>query len=257
MKIATWNVNSVRARSSHLARWLDEFKPDVALLQELKCMGDQFPHDAVEHLGYNIEMVCQKTYNGVAVLSKHPIDVEMTGLPEGGEDTQARYLEVFTGGLRIASIYAPNGNPVDSDKFPYKLEFMERLYRHVKTLLATEDSFILAGDYNVIPEPIDVYNPESWKEDALFRPESRAALRKIIYLGLTDAFRALHPGEPGHYSFWDYMRGAWERDRGLRIDHLLLSPQATDRLIAAGIDKAPRGWDKPSDHTPVWIEIRD
>jgi exodeoxyribonuclease-3 len=257
MKIATWNVNSVRARSSHLVRWLDEFKPDVALLQELKCLDDQFPHDAVEHLGYNIEMVCQKTYNGVAVFSKHAIDVEQRGLPGDEADTQARYLEVFTGGVRIASIYAPNGNPVDTEKFPYKLAFLERLYHHAKTLLASEDAFVLAGDYNVIPEPIDVYNPESWKEDALFRPESRAAFRKLLYLGLTDAFRALHPDEPGQYSFWDYMRGAWERDRGLRIDHLLLSPQATDRLVASGIDKTPRGWDKASDHTPVWIELQD
>ena len=207
MKIATWNVNSVRARTVHLTRWLEEFRPDVAL-------------------------------------------------PGDDADTQARYLEVFTGGVRVASIYAPNGNPVDSDKFPYKLAFLERLYAHITSLLATEDAFVLAGDYNVIPEPIDVYNPEAWREDALFRPESRAAFRKLLYLGLTDAFRALHP-EPGHYSFWDYQRGAWQQDRGLRIDHLLLSPQAADRLAGSGIDKTPRGWDKPSDHTPVWCQLTD
>ena len=256
MKIATWNVNSVRARTVHLTRWLEEFRPDVALLQELKCQDDQFPRVAIEDIGYNVALLGQKTYNGVAVLSKSPIDIEQSGLPGADDDTQARYLEVFTGGLRVASIYAPNGNPVDSDKFPYKLDFLERLYVHVQTLLLTEDAFVLAGDYNVIPEPIDVYDPAAWREDALFRPESRAAFRKLVYLGLTDAFRALHP-EPGQYSFWDYQRGAWERDNGLRIDHLLLSPQAADRLVAAGIDKTPRGWDKPSDHTPVWCELAD
>ena len=256
MKIATWNVNSVRARTVHLTRWLEEFRQDVALLQELKCVEDQFPRVAIEDLGYNVALVCQKTYNGVAVLSKSPIDIEHVALPGDDADTQARYLEVFTGGVRVASIYAPNGNPVDSDKFPYKLAFLERLYAHITSLLATEDAFVLAGDYNVIPEPIDVYNPEAWREDALFRPESRAAFRKLLYLGLTDAFRALHP-EPGHYSFWDYQRGAWQQDRGLRIDHLLLSPQAADRLAGSGIDKTPRGWDKPSDHTPVWCQLTD
>jgi exodeoxyribonuclease-3 len=256
-KIATWNVNSVRARQEHLTRWLGELRPDIALLQELKCVEDQFPREAIEDAGYNIAVVCQKSYNGVAVLSKSPIDVELTALPGDEEDSHARYLEVFTGGLRVASIYLPNGNPADSDKYPYKLKFMERLYARAKELLKSEDAFVLAGDYNVIPENRDVYNPAEWVNDALFKPETRAAFRKILYLGLTDAFRALHPNESHAYSFWDYQKGRYDKDEGIRIDHMLLSPQAADRLISSGIDKTPRGWDKPSDHTPVWCDISD
>ena len=255
-RIATWNVNSVKARAEHLCRWLKEFKPDIALLQELKTVGDAFPHEQVEELGYNVAIKGQKTYNGVAILSKSPIEVERDELPGDKKDDQARYLEAFTGGLRVASIYLPNGNPAPGEKYDYKLKWMERLYRHVVELLKTEDAIILGGDYNVIPTPGDVYEPSDWVDDALFRLDTRAAWRKIVYLGMTDAFKAFHP-EDGRYSFWDYQRGAWNRDHGLRIDHLLLSPQAADRLANADIDRKPRGWEKPSDHTPVWCELSD
>jgi exodeoxyribonuclease-3 len=257
VKIATWNVNSVRARTQHLVQWLGEFRPDIVLLQELKCVEEQFPLTEVEDAGYNVAILGQKTYNGVAVLSKSPIDVEQRGLPRMEEDTHARYLEVFTAGLRVASIYAPNGNPVDSEKFPYKLTFLERLYEHAQALLETEDAFVLAGDYNIIPEPIDAMNPAAWAKDALFQPQSRALYRKLLHLGLTDAIRAQHAGQHGVFSFWDYQGGSWQRDNGIRIDHLLLSPQAADRLIASGIDRTPRGWDKASDHTPAWCELAD
>jgi exodeoxyribonuclease III len=254
IKIATWNVNSVKARLPHLLRWLDEFSPDVVLLQELKCVAEAFPHMEVEDKGYNIAVAGQKTYNGVAILSKSPIDIELTELPGDPSDEQARYIEGFTGGVRVAAIYLPNGNPVDTEKYPYKLGFMERLHDRAKELLTTEDAFVLGGDYNVIPEDADVHEPESWRGDALFRPETHAAWRKLIYLGLTDAFRVFNP-EAGRYSYWDYRAGAWNKDHGIRIDHLLLSPQAADLLTASGVDRTPRGWEKPSDHTPVWCEL--
>ena len=256
VKIATWNVNSIKARLPHLLAWLREAAPDVVLLQEIKTTAEQFPRLEVEDAGYNVAVAGQKTYNGVAVLSRRPIDVELTTLPGDAADEQARYLEAFTGDVRVASIYLPNGNPVDSDKYPYKLAWMERLYAHVRTLLATEDAVVLGGDFNVAPEDGDVFDPAAWKDDALCRPETRAAWRSIVHLGLTDAFRAM-TGETGRYSWWDYRGGAWSRDHGLRIDHLLLSPQAADRLLAAGIDRKPRGWEKASDHTPVWCEIME
>ena len=254
VKIVTWNVNSVKARLPHLLKWLDEFSPDIVLLQELKCIAEAFPHMEVEDKGYNIAISGQKTYNGVAILSKSPIDIELTELPGNSDDNQARYIEGFTNGVRVAAIYLPNGNPIDTEKYPYKLDFMERLYNRAKELLVTEDAFILGGDYNVIPEDTDVYEPENWRDDALFSAETRAAWRKLIYLGLTDAFRVYNT-QPGLYSYWDYRAGAWNKDHGLRIDHLLLSPQAADRLVASGIDRSPRGWEKPSDHTPVWCEL--
>jgi exodeoxyribonuclease-3 len=255
-RIATWNVNSVKARAEHLVRWLGESKPDIALLQELKTPGDAFPHEQVEELGYHVAIKGQKSYNGVAILSKSPIEVELDELPGDKQDDQARYLEAFTGGLRVASIYLPNGNPAPGDKYDYKLNWMARLYDHVVELLKTEDAVVLGGDYNVIPTSGDVYEPSDWTDDALFRHETRAAWRKIVYLGMTDAFKAFH-SEDGRYTFWDYQRGAWNRDHGLRIDHLLLSPQAADRLTDADIDRKPRGWEKPSDHTPVWCELGD
>ena len=260
MKIATWNINGVRARLDGATAWLKDARPDILCLQELKCEDAAFPAEVFGDLGYNVATRGQKGFNGVALLSKLPLDAVSRALPGDGDDDQARFVDavvsVAGGAIRVASLYAPNGNPPGSDRFDYKLAWMARLEAYAKARLAEEEAFVLAGDYNVIPEPIDVYNPAAWREDALFRPESRAAFRKLVYLGLTDAFRALHP-EPGQYSFWDYQRGAWERDNGLRIDHLLLSPQAADRLTAAGIDKTPRGWDKPSDHTPVWCELAD
>jgi len=254
IKIATWNVNSVKARLPLLLRWLEEFSPDILLLQELKCIEEAFPRDEIEDKGYNIAVKGQKTYNGVAILSKSPIEIELTELPGDREDPQARYIEAFTLNVRVASIYVPNGNPVETDKFPYKISFMERLHNHVKSLLSHEEAFVLGGDYNVIPEGRDCYAPGNWEGDALYRPETHAEWRKIIYLGLTDAFRAKNQ-EEGHYSYWDYQGGAWNKDNGIRIDHLLLSPHAADLLNDVGIDKSPRGWERPSDHTPVWCEL--
>jgi len=256
VRIATWNVNSVKARLPHLLRWLEDAAPDVVLLQETKVVDEAFPAEPLADLGYNAATTGQKTYNGVAVLSKRPIEVLADRLPGDTEDPQARYLEAFTGNVRVASIYAPNGNPTDSDKFAYKLAWLKRLNEHVRGTLEDEEAFVLGGDYNVAPDDGDVYDPESWRGDALCRPESRAALRAIVYMGLTDAIRAIDP-QPGRYTWWDYRAGAWPGDRGLRIDHLLLSPQAADRLNDAGIDKTPRGWDKASDHTPVWCELTD
>lgn len=254
MKIATWNVNSLKARLDHLIRWLGEFDPDVVLLQELKGTEDIFPYLEINAAGYEAKVVGQKTYNGVAILSKTPIDVTLTRLPGEEEDEQARYIEGIVQGVRMGCLYLPNGNPAPGDKYDYKIRWMRRLYAHARELLKSGEPFVLGGDYNVIPEPQDVYDPKKWMADALYLPESRNALRCIVNLGLTDAFRALND-EGGRYSWWDYRAGGWDRDEGCRIDHLLLSPQAADRLIASGIDKTPRGWDKPSDHTPVWCEL--
>ena len=254
VKIATWNVNSVKARLPVLVRWLKEFSPDIVLLQELKCTTEAFPTLEIEDEGYNVAVTGQKTYNGVAILSKSPIDIEITQLPGNDNDIQARYIEGFTRGVTVASIYLPNGNPVDTEKYPYKLEFMERLYQRAKQLMENEELFVLGGDYNVIPEDIDAYDPKVWETDALFKAETKSAWRKIIYLGLTDALRVDNNGG-GLYSYWDYRAGAWNKDQGIRIDHLLLSPNAADVLLNSGVDRTPRGWEKPSDHTPVWCEL--
>ena len=258
MEIATWNVNSLNTRLDHLLKWLDAFQPDVVALQELKCVEEKFPFLEIEAAGYKSEMVGQKTYNGVALLTKTPIEVTQRRLPGEEEDEQARYIEGIvpsaSGDVRVGCIYLPNGNPAPGDKYDYKIRWMRRLYAHARDLLKTEEAFVLCGDYNVIPEARDVHDPKSWARDALFLPESRNALRHIVNLGLTDAFRALNP-QGGAYSWWDYRSGSWDRDEGCRIDHLLLSPQAADRLAASGIDKTPRGWQKPSDHTPVWCEL--
>ena len=257
LRIATWNVNSIRQRIDHLCRWLDELKPDVVLLQEIKSTEETFPWEAIEEKGFHVEISGQKTFNGVAVLSKFPIHVELNSLPGDMNDEQARYLEAVTGGVRVASIYLPNGTPVDDPtKYKYKLNWMERLYQRVEKLLQTEEAFVLGGDYNVIPTDADVYAPDEWRKDALFKLETRRAFRKILYLGLTDAFRA-HNYAEGQYTYWDYRGGAWNRDLGLRIDHLLLSPQAADRLIECDIDKTPRGWEKASDHTPIWCSLEN
>ncbi len=256
IKIATWNVNSVKARLPHLLRWLKEAKPDIVLLQEIKVVSEGFPELEIGELGYNVAVHGQKTYNGVAILSKRPLEVERTSLPGDAADTQARYLEALVGDLRVASIYLPNGNPVESEKYPYKLGWMKRLAAHARDLLALDQPFLLGGDYNIAPADADVYDPVAWKDDALCRLESRRAFRAIVNLGLTDGFRAFHP-EPQRYSYWDYQSGRWSRDEGLRIDHLLLSPQAADRLAGADIDRGPRNWERASDHTPVWCELTE
>ncbi|MDC0033003.1 exodeoxyribonuclease III [Alphaproteobacteria bacterium] len=255
-KIATWNVNSIRVRMPRLLEWLDEAKPDVVLLQEIKVVDELFPGEDIESLGYNFAVHGQKTYNGVAILSKHPIENVHTGLPGDDRDQQARYIEAFTGSVRVASIYLPNGNPAPGDKYDYKLQWMERLYDHAARLLGNDEAFVLGGDYNVCPTDADVYNPKNWVDDALCLPRTRNKFRAIENLGLTNAFRAIHP-DPGPYSYWDYTGGAWQKDFGLLIDHILLSPRASDRLIDSGIDRSPRGREKPSDHTPVWCELSD
>jgi exodeoxyribonuclease-3 len=225
-------------------------------MQELKTVEEQFPAEAFETLGYNLAVVGQKTYNGVAIAARERIEDIEKRLPGDRDDDQARYVEATIGGkLRIASIYLPNGNPAPGEKFDYKLRWLDRLKRHARKLLDAEEVLVLGGDYNVIPTEADVYDPESWKDDALFRSESRAGLRAIMNLGFTDAFRALHPNAKHAYTFWDYQAGAWQRDHGLRIDHLLLSPQAADRLEACEIDRKPRAKPKASDHTPVWCKL--
>ncbi len=256
MKIATWNVNSIRSRLPHVLAYLKESGPDVLLLQELKTTDEQFPKTDIEDAGYHVAVVGQKTFNGVGILAKHPIDVARRALPGEAGDAQARYIEAVCGGVRVASIYLPNGNPVETEKFPYKLAWMDRLIGHVRTLLADEEPLILGGDYNVCPTDDDVYDPDGFAGDALCHPDIRSRFRALCYLGLTDALRATHP-QSGVYTFWDYQAGRWQKDHGLRIDHLLLSPQAADQLADAGVDKDPRGKEKPSDHTPVWCELSE
>ncbi|TVR84185.1 MAG: exodeoxyribonuclease III [Rhodospirillales bacterium] len=253
-KIATWNVNSIKARLPALTRWLKAAEPDVVLLQETKVQDEAFPAEAIEDLGYNIASKGQRSYNGVAILAKSPIDVLLTALPGDPDDDQARYLEGFVGGIRVATIYLPNGNPIESEKFSYKLAWLDRLRQHVEDALGCEDAFVLGGDYNVIPDDRDVWDPEMFRDDALARPESRAGFRRLLHLGLTDALRAVHGETPG-YTYWDYQGRAFAADHGLRIDHLLLTPQVADRLKDAGVDRTPRGWDKPSDHAPVWCTL--
>lgn len=255
VKIASWNVNSIKMRVDAVTNWLREAQPDVLCLQELKCEDSAFPRAAIEDLGYNLAIFGQKTYNGVALISKWPLSDIRRGLPDMPDDEQSRYVEAFVEAgervFRVASIYLPNGNPVDSPKFPYKLDWMAALQSHAEALLSYEEPLVLAGDYNVIPMPDDVYDPKAWMGDALYRPESRAALRSICNLGLSDAIRACHD-EAELYTFWDYQGGAWPRNKGIRIDHLLLSPEAANLLTGAGIDKHVRGYEKPSDHVPVW-----
>jgi len=258
MKLATWNVNSIKVRLEAATAWLKEAVPDVVVLQEIKCVDENFPTAAFEELGYNCAVHGQKTYNGVAILSRRPLEDVTPRLPGGDGDDHARYMEAIVPGengmVRVASIYAPNGNPIGTEKFPYKLGWLERLTTRAEALLELEEPLALMGDYNIIPEPDDVWDPKAWLGDALFQPESRAALRRLEYLGLTDAFRACHT-ETHQYTFWDYQAGAWQKDHGIRIDHILLSPQAADRLKGSGIDKHVRGRDKPSDHVPVWCEL--
>ena len=258
MKIATWNVTGIKARHDTLLTWLREAEPDVACLQEIKSVDENFPATDIEALGYNVVTHGQKGFNGVAVLSRHPLDETRSGLPGGDDDVQARYLEVVIsiagGAVRIASLYLPNGNPVDTDKYPYKLDWMARLEAHAAALLQYEEPLVLAGDYNVIQQAIDARRPEVWVDDALYKPQTRSAFQRLSHLGLTDAVRACYRGEHD-YTFWDYQAGAWQKNNGIRIDHLMLSPQAADRLSASGIDRHTRGWEKPSDHVPVWVDL--
>lgn len=263
MRIATWNVNSIKQRVGHLLGFLDEAKPDVVCLQELKCQDEGFPRAEIEAAGYAVETLGQKAYNGVALLVRAPLSMSeiRRGLPGDDSDEQSRYIEALISGegsrpVRVASIYLPNGNPVDSPKYRYKLGFLERLRFHARALREAEEALVLAGDYNVIPEPEDASDPEVWRADALFLPQSRAAFRALLAEGFTDALRACDP-RPGIYSFWDYQAGAWNRNAGIRIDHLLLSPQAADRLVSASVQKHLRGLEKPSDHVPVTVELAD
>lgn len=267
MKIATFNINGIKARSEALPAWLDDAKPDVVLLQEIKSVDESFPTEIFEERGYNVETHGQKSFNGVAILSKHPLEDVTRGLPGDDSDEQARWIEATVVGeknaVRICGLYLPNGNPVElqSDgtavpggKYAYKLDWMARLQARAETLLAEEIPFLMAGDYNIIPQAEDAATPDAWREDALFRPESRAAWRRLLNLGLTEAFRARTQG-PGHYSFWDYQAGAWNRNNGIRIDHFLLSPLCADMLRDCQIDKNVRAGEKPSDHVPVWVEL--
>jgi exodeoxyribonuclease-3 len=261
MKIASWNVNSVKARLPHVLSWLEQEKPDIVGLQELKCVDEAFPRAEIEALGYNVETHGQKTYNGVALLSKLPLEDVTFGLPNF-EDEQARYIEAVVstdkGAVRVASLYLPNGNPVengDGAKYLYKLNWMAALEAHAKTLLGYEEAFVLAGDYNVIPTASDVHNPTAWEGDALYRPETHAAFRRLLNLGLTEAVASLTITDENSYTFWDYQAGAWPKNNGIRIDHHLLSPLAADCLTGFGIDKHTRDWERPSDHVPVWITL--
>ncbi|MBW4708038.1 exodeoxyribonuclease III [Roseobacter sp. YSTF-M11] len=258
MKIATFNINGIKARIEALPAWLDEATPDVAILQEIKSVDEAFPAEIFEERGYNVATHGQKSFNGVAILSKRPLEDVTRGLPGDDSDEQARWIEATVMGdthpLRLCGLYLPNGNPAPGPKYDYKLAWMERLLKRAETLLAEETPFLMAGDYNIIPQAEDAAKPDSWRDDALFRLESRTAFRKLINLGLTEAFRARTQG-PGHYSFWDYQAGAWNRNNGIRIDHFLLCPQVADMLQDCQIDMEVRGRDKPSDHVPVWVEL--
>jgi exodeoxyribonuclease III len=260
MRIATWNVNSVRQRLDHLIAFLKEAQPDVLCLQEIKTQDDGFPRLEIEAAGFHVETHGQKTFNGVAIISKARLEDVRRGLPGDPGDEQARYIEGIVpyrnGIVRVASIYLPNGNPVDTEKYPYKLRWMDRLIAHARELLALEEPLVLAGDYNVIPAAVDARHPEAWINDALFLPQTRAKFRELVNLGLTEAVRAT-TDEDKLYSFWDYQAGAWPKNNGIRIDHLLLSPQASDRLGNAVIHKHVRGWEKPSDHVPVSVDLHD
>ena len=257
VKIASFNINGIKARANALMTWLRDAQPDVALLQEIKSVSENFPSDLFKDLGYNVAVNGQKSFNGVAILSKLPIEDIVTRLPGDGEDDQARWLEVTIVGnqaIRMCNLYLPNGNPTPGPKYDYKLSWMRRLHEKAKELIESETPAFMAGDYNIIPQAEDAANIGAWEQDALYLPESRTEFRRIMNLGFTDAFRAKHNGS-GHYSFWDYQAGAWDRDDGIRIDHFLLTPQCADLLKNCQIDKHIRSKEKPSDHVPIWIEL--
>ena len=274
MKIASFNINGIKARVKALQDWLKEAEPDVAILQEIKSVDENFPREIFEDMGYNVETHGQKSFNGVSLLSKLPLEDVTRGLTgaqsagrDGADDEEARYIEATVvgdkGAIRICGLYLPNGNPVDLDgdgapvpgsKYDFKLKWFDRLTARAQELLAEEQPFLMAGDYNLIPQPEDAKRPEAWKEDALFRPESRAKFRKLMNLGLTDALRVRN-GAPDTYTFWDYQAGAFQKNDGIRIDHFLLSPQAADLLTDCQIDAYTRAKDKPSDHVPIWVDL--
>ena len=257
MKIATFNINGVKARIEELTTWLQDSAPDVALLQEIKSVDDGFPRQIIEDLGYNVETHGQKGFNGVAILSKLPLEDVTRGLPGDDGDEQARWIEATVVGdvaVRLCGLYLPNGNPAPGPKFDYKLAWMDRLHARAKDLLTQEMPAMMAGDYNIIPQAEDAARPDAWREDALFRPDSRAAFRRIVNLGFTEGFRARTSG-PGHYSFWDYQAGAWNKNDGIRIDHILMTPQCADLMRDCYIEKDLRGREKPSDHVPVWVDL--
>jgi exodeoxyribonuclease-3 len=257
VKIATFNVNGINARLAALMRWLEESKPDVALLQELKTPAERFPAETLRAAGYEAVWHGQKSWNGVAILARGAAPVERRRvLPGDPDDLNSRYLEAWVGEIVVGCLYLPNGNPAPGPRFDYKLRWLDRLIRHAADLLGEDKPTVLAGDFNVIPTDLDVYAPERWRDDALFRPEVRSAYEALLRQGWLDALRAVHPGERV-YTFWKYLRNAFARDAGLRIDHLLLSPALARRLVAAGVDREVRGRDKASDHAPVWIEIGD
>jgi exodeoxyribonuclease-3 len=255
VRIATFNINGINTRLANLLEWLDETHPDVACLQELKATDAQFPAQAIRDAGYHAVWKGEHRWNGVAILSKHEPVVTRRGLPGDEKDVQSRYIEAAVDGVLIACLYLPNGNPQPGLKFAYKLAWMERLNAHAAGLLATGAPAVLAGDYNVVPTDADIYNTRSWKKDALLQPGPREAFARLLAQGWTDALRERFPQDPPPWTFWQYFRQAWERDAGLRIDHLLLSPAAAERLVDAGVDKAVRGRERASDHAPVWIEL--
>ena len=258
MKLATFNINGIRARMPRLIEWLDREQPDIACLQELKCADEALPIADIEAAGYGAVWHGQKGFNGVAILAKGEApELRRVGLPGDPDDTHSRYIEAHVKGLTVASLYLPNGNPVGTEKFDYKLKWMDRLGAHAVGLLADEKPVVLAGDWNVVPEDRDVFSVKATQHDALLQPETREAWRRILNQGWTDALRSFHPSEEKLYTFWDYTARCWERDAGFRIDHLLCSPEAADRLIGAGVDKWARGEEKASDHAPTWVELSD
>ena len=258
MKIASFNINGIKARAGALTDWLDEAEPDVAVLQEIKSIDENFPRELFEERGYQVETHGQKSFNGVAILSKLPLEDVTRGLPGDDDDEQARWIEATVMGdhtaVRVCGLYLPNGNPAPGPKYDYKLAWMERLKARAEALLEAEEPALMAGDYNIIPQDEDAKRPEAWAKDALALPDSRAAFRRVVNLGFTEAFRA-RIQSPGHYTFWDYQAGAWNKDDGIRIDHVLLTPQAADLMTDCQIDKDIRGREKPSDHVPIWVKI--
>ena len=258
MKIASFNINGIKARLPALLDWLAEARPDVAVLQEIKSLDEAFPRSEIEDAGYNVATHGQKGFNGVAILSRLPLEDVARGLPGDDSDDQARWIEATVVGehaaLRICGLYLPNGNPAPGPKYDYKLAWMERLQHRAAALLQAEDAAVILGDFNVIPQAEDCRDPRDWEADALFLPPTRAAFHRLVNLGLTDALRATE-ASPGIYTFWDFQGGAWQKNNGIRIDHVLLTPQAADRLTACGIDKEVRSRERPSDHVPIWVAL--